>query len=57
MAWAGQRSLYFGNGIGELGAGLRHDLKVEMAASLMDFACGKGTGKNQGKSGIGVAHI
>lgn len=57
VVWAGQWSLHFGNGIGELGAGLRHGLKVELAASLMGFAYGKGTGKNQGKPGIGVAHI
>ena len=57
VVWVGQWSLHFGNGIGELGAGLRHGLKVELAASLTDFAYGKGTGKNQGKPGIGVAHI
>ena len=57
VVWEGQWSSHFGNGIGELGAGLRHGLKVELAASLTDFAYGKGTGKNQGKPGIGVAHI
>lgn len=45
-----------GNGHGELGAGLRRGSEVELAGFVMDFACEKGNGKDQGRLCAGVAH-